>query len=90
MFIDGVIRGYDYGMPLSDTMFDSMVQKGDKDIKDIYSVLSWEFPQFVSKGCIWLNWEEDVGSTGLREAKTSYKPAFMLKKFIVREVADNE
>ena len=83
--IDGETVGYEYGMPLSDDVFDSMAQKGDRRIQDIYRVLSREFPRMCCEGYTWLNWEEDTGSAGLRGAKESYNPAYILRKYIVRE-----
>ena len=83
--VDDETAGYEYGMPLSDNVFDSMAQKGDRRIQDIYRVLSREFPRMCCEGCTWLNWEEDTGSAGLRGAKESYNPAYILKKYIVRE-----
>ena len=83
--IDGETVGYEYGMPLSDDVFDSMAQKGDRKIQDIYRVLSREFPRMCCEGYTWLNWEEDTGSAGLRGAKESYNPAYILRKYIVRE-----
>lgn len=39
----------------------------------------------ASKGCKFLNFEEDLGLPGLRIAKESYKPAFFLRKYSVRQ-----
>jgi hypothetical protein len=39
----------------------------------------------VSKGCKFLNFEEDLGLPGLRSAKESYKPSFFLRKYSVRQ-----
>ena len=85
--VDGETAGYEYGMPLSGDVFDSMAQKGDRRIQDIYRVLSREFPNVCCEGYTWLNWEEDTGSAGLRGAKESYNPAYILRKYIVRENA---
>ena len=85
IMIDGKICGYDYGTPLSADCYDSMVQKADRNILDIYSVLDWEFIKFSCSGHIWLNCEEDVGNAGLRESKLGYKPEFMIDKFILTE-----
>ena len=44
--------------------------------------------QFVCHSCMdyrYVNREEDTGSEGLRQAKRSYRPAFMVEKGFVTE-----
>ncbi len=41
------------------------------------------------KGCEWLNFQQDLGLPGLRTSKKRYRPAFFLKKFVIRRVSDN-
>lgn len=36
------------------------------------------------RGCEWLNFQQDLGIPGLRTSKQRYRPAFFLKKFIIR------
>jgi len=39
----------------------------------------------ISRGCKFLNFEEDLGLPGLRRAKETYKPTFFLKKYNVKK-----
>ena len=77
--------GYAAGVSLNDECMDEVIEKGRKDIVGIYQLLCNEFATIVCKGYKYLNREEDLGIEGLRRAKTSYEPLYMLKKFIVEE-----
>lgn len=39
--------------------------------------------KLIEKGCMYINWEQDLGIEGLRQLKQSYKPVKMLKKYLV-------
>lgn len=83
--IDSVVHGYSYGTPLNGEYFDALVEKGDKDIPDIYRVLFRESVKQCALSYTYVNREEDVGVKGLREVKMSYQPEILLKKYIVKE-----
>ena len=85
LFIDGSIKGYAYGAPLSEKVFDAIVEKGDKNIPNIYRVLNREFSRLCCEGYEYINREEDLGIEGLRTTKTRYKPEYMIEKFILNE-----
>ncbi|MBQ7593137.1 MAG: DUF2156 domain-containing protein [Synergistaceae bacterium] len=86
LFIDGEVKGYAYGAPLSEKVFDGIVQKGDRNITNIYKVLTFaEATRLRSDGYEYLNMEEDLGIEGLRSMKTRYQPAYMIEKFILTE-----
>lgn len=83
--IDNVVHGYGYGTPLSDTYYDALIEKGDRDVHDIYRVLRQESVKQCALSYTYVNLEEDVGVEGLRALKLSYQPEILLKKYIVRE-----
>ena len=86
IYIDKKLCGYIYGAPLSDTCFDALVGKGDRNVPNIYRVLYREFARLCCQGYEYVNWEEDLGDEGLRNAKMMYKPDILLEKFVVREL----
>lgn len=86
IFIDNQIRGYAYGVPISDGYWDVLIEKGDKEIKDIYRPLNTELVRMCCEGYKYINREEDCGDPGLRQSKLSNKPDFFIKKYIVDEV----
>lgn len=83
--IDGIVHGYGYGTPLSDSYYDALIEKGDREIPNIYRVLFQESVKQCALSHTYVNREEDVGVMGLREVKLSYQPEILLKKYIVRE-----
>lgn len=83
--IDNIIRGYVYGAPINNTYCDKLIEKGDRDIPNIYRVLFQEYVKQCALSYTYVNVEEDVGVEGLRKSKLSYQPEILLKKYIVRE-----
>ena len=90
VFVDGQIAGYAYGVPLSDTHYDVIIEKGDRRIPDIYRVLNRDLVRMCCQRYAYINREEDVGVEGLRKAKLSYKPDRFIEKYIAMEVQDCE
>lgn len=83
--IDGEIVGFGYGTRLSDQFYDAIVEKGDRQIPNIYKVLRQESVRQCAMDCVYVNMEEDVGVPGLRALKYAYQPAYLLRKFIATE-----
>ncbi|MCM1135218.1 MAG: phosphatidylglycerol lysyltransferase domain-containing protein [Clostridium sp.] len=83
--IDGIVKGFGYGTKLSDTCYDAIVEKGDRDIPHIYKVLRQESVKQCAMDCAYVNMEEDVGVPGLRALKYAYQPEFLICKYIVTE-----
>ncbi len=88
VLIDGRIRGYAFGYHMNDGYYDVLVEKGDSDVEDIYCVLVRELVRQCCNDCKYINREEDCGTVGLRKAKLSYRPDFMLEKFTVYETTN--
>ncbi|MBQ7545239.1 MAG: DUF2156 domain-containing protein [Synergistaceae bacterium] len=90
VFVDGELKGYAFGYRMDDSYYDVLVEKGDNDTEDIYCVLVRELVRKCCADCDYINREEDCGTPGLRKAKMSYRPDFMLEKFTICEIADNK
>lgn len=84
--VEGVVRGYAYGTVISDDVYDVLVEKGDRGIKDIYRPLNTELVRMCAVGHRYINREEDCGDQGMRASKLSLMPEILLKKYVVREV----
>ena len=85
VFIDGILCGYAYGAPLSNTAYDVIIEKGDRHYGDIYKILNRELVRMCCDGFDYINREEDAGVDGLRKAKMSYHPDILMEKYIARE-----
>lgn len=86
VFIDNEIIGYAYGNKISETAYDVLIEKGDRKYADIYKVLNRDLVRFCCNGFKYINREEDLGISGLRKSKLSYKPDYMIEKYIAKEV----
>ena len=56
------------------------IEKENADVQGAYTMIN---QQFVSHECMdykYVNREEDTGAEGLRKAKMSYRPVFMVEK----------
>ena len=85
LYIDGVLRGYAYGSAISNDCYDFMIEKGDREVEDIYRILNMETVRRCCSPFSYVNREEDLGVPGLRKAKLSYKPDILLKKYVMKE-----
>lgn len=60
--------------------------KGDTTHRWIYEYLNHEIAKYLKTlGCVYLNYEQDLGIPTLRESKRRYHPIFYLKKYIIEE-----
>ena len=59
----------------------SHVEKANPNIRGLYTVINQEFIQKNWIDVKYVNREEDMGKEGLRKAKESYNPEFMVKKY---------
>jgi hypothetical protein len=81
------------GSPLSHTTFDIHFEKAQLDVEDAYNAINLEFARYLREkypNLRWLNREDDMGLEGLRKAKLSYNPAFLLEKYWARLWEDSD
>jgi uncharacterized protein len=60
------------------------IEKGNFLFPGIYQVINQQFCENVWSHTPYINREQDLGIEGLRKAKESYHPEFLVKKYIVR------
>lgn len=83
--IDGKIAAMSFGEKLNSNMALIQVELADENFRGAYQAINKLFCENEWKDCMYVNREEDMGIDGLRRAKTSYQPEFLVEKFIVEE-----
>ncbi len=85
IFVDDKMIAFSYGCPINQNTFDVCVEKADISFSGAFNIINQEFAKHIPKNYIYLNREEDLGDEGLRKAKLSYRPEYLLDKCIIRE-----
>ena len=79
--VNGNLAGFSIGEPLCSDTFVTHTEKADTSYHGAYTALTQAFTEHFAKGFRYINREEDLGIEGLRKAKQSYYPAFLLTKY---------
>ena len=61
------------------------IEKAFADVQGAYPMINQQFVQHECMNYQYINREDDTGSEGLRKAKLSYRPAFLVEKGLVKE-----
>ena len=83
--VDGNIIAFTIGEPVCSDTFVVHIEKAFADIQGAYPMINQQFVEHACKDYKYVNREEDTGSEGLRKAKLSYRPVFMVEKGFVTE-----
>ena len=79
--INGEVEAFTFGEKQNDELVIVHVEKANPEIRGLYTVINQEFIQHNWTDVKYVNREEDMGKEGLRKAKESYNPEFMVKKY---------
>ncbi|GFO55160.1 hypothetical protein GMSM_21670 [Geomonas sp. Red276] len=85
ILVEGVVKGFALGECLNDTTAVCHFEKGDLFMEGLYQLLDREFSRLLFTGCTYLNREQDLGVESLRQAKLSYRPLELIKKYRIRK-----
>lgn len=80
---EGKVIAFCFGEPANEDTYVVHVEKAYAQIQGAYPLINREFLRANGTGFTYVNREEDVGSEGLRKAKLSYHPVFLLEKGVV-------
>ncbi|MCL1937007.1 MAG: phosphatidylglycerol lysyltransferase domain-containing protein [Candidatus Azobacteroides sp.] len=83
--INGEILAYSYGQALTKDTFGVHAEKSLYDIDGGFTMINQQFAEHNCADYLYINREEDLGIEPLRQAKTSYHPAILLEKGLVRK-----
>lgn len=78
----GRVVAYTIGERLNSDTFIVHVEKAFSDVTGAYPMINQAFLASEASGLKYVNREDDAGDEGLRKAKLSYHPAFMLEKYL--------
>ncbi len=86
IFIDGVLEAFTLGtyMKNEETAY-IHVEKANPNIRGLYAFINQQFLVNIFPEAKYVNREDDMGLEGLRQAKLSYNPISMAKKFNIYE-----
>ena len=81
--IDGNVEGFTIGEMINSNTFGVHIEKANPEINGAYAAINNEFLKYAAENAGFINREEDLGIEGLRKAKRSYYPCFLLKKYTI-------
>lgn len=84
--VEGRVIAFAIGEPLNPDTFVVHIEKAFADIQGAYPIINQQFAANAAKDYLYVNREEDTGSEGLRKAKLSYRPVFLVDKGMVRKI----
>lgn len=84
--VDGIIichhnkiSAYSIFSPVNPDMITIHFEKYDPDMKGSAQLINWETARHLKGKYTWINREQDMGLKGLRQAKLTYQPDFLVK-----------
>jgi len=83
--IDGEIVAMSFGERLNSETALIQIELADENYRGSYQAINKLFCENEWKDCLYVNREEDMGIEGLRRAKKSYQPEFLVEKYVVWE-----
>lgn len=81
---DRGVSAFALGEQLNDSTFVCHFEKSDPFLEGAAQLVNREFSRFLPTDYTYINREQDLGESGLREAKISYHPVDRIRKFRVR------
>jgi hypothetical protein len=88
LYQNGTPVAFTAGTLLGDKAFDVHFEKAMPDVQGAYTMVNREFVNMIAENypeVTYINREEDMGIEGLRKAKLSYQPDYLLMKYFARE-----
>lgn len=84
--VNGEIAAFTLGEPACEDTFVVHIEKAYSEIEGAYPMINQQFVQHVCTDYTYVNREDDTGAEGLRKAKLSYRPAFLVNKGVATKV----
>lgn len=84
--VNGEIAAFTLGEPVCEDTFVVHIEKAYSEIEGAYPMINQQFVQHVCTDYKYVNREDDTGAEGLRKAKLSYRPAFLINKGVATKI----
>jgi hypothetical protein len=81
VLVEGVVRAFALGERLNDTTFVCHFEKASPFYEGLAQLVNREFSRNLPQEITHINREQDLGESGLRNAKLSYHPVDIIRKF---------
>jgi hypothetical protein len=84
IFIKDAIEAFSMGEILNSQTAVIHIEKADPRIPELFTMINQKFCEMQWQNVPYINREQDLGVPGLRKAKLSYNPVYLMKKFRIR------
>jgi uncharacterized protein len=84
IMLNGKVEAFTIGELLNYETGVVHIEKANPEIPGIYTMINQQFCEKVIVDVPFINREQDAGQPGLRQAKLSYKPIHLIKKYILK------
>lgn len=81
------VVAFSMGDPLNEDVYLTHIEKAFDDIPGTYQMINQQFVRQFTLDYRFVNREDDTGDEGLRRAKLSYEPAYLVAKYRARDGA---
>jgi hypothetical protein len=84
VYVDDKLEAFTLAEPLNDNTAVVHFEKANPEIEGLYQVVNQWFCQKALRNLKFVNREQDLGLPGLRKAKESYYPHYMVEKHVAQ------
>ena len=85
ILIAGKVEAFTLGEPLNDDTITIHLEKANASFHGLCQVVNRQFLEHEWQSYAYVNRQQDLGVEGLRKAKLSYYPHYMVEKHVVRQ-----
>ena len=82
----GRIIAFSIGDPLNFDVYLVQFEKAFSDVPGSYQIINQQFAEHFTKEYKFVNREDDTGDEGLRKAKMSYDPIYLVAKYTAKQI----